>query len=459
MCPVLLTVTTTHRPADDLGYLLVKHPDRVHRFSLPTGTAYVCFPEVTQARATAALVLDIDPAALAKQRGGDPSLGRYLNDRPYAAGSLLSAALAKAYRTALRGVCAERPELAAVAIPLELGVPALRCQGGADLARRLFEPLGWAVSATPLAPDLPYVALELRGTVRLADALNHIYVLLPVLDDAKHYWVAPDEIDKLLRAGEGWLAGHPERRLIITRYLAHQRALVREAHEALAEEAREALGDEAESREKAELPEEAELPEKARLPLARQRIAAVLQALADSGAARVLDLGCGPGALLAELVKDRRYTEIVGVDVSPRALDQAGRRLRLPRERVSLYQSALTYRDARLAGFDAAVLMEVVEHVDPGRLPDLAGTVFGHARPRTVIVTTPNAEYNVRYPGLTGLRHHDHRFEWTRPQFAAWANGVGGDFGYAVELRGVGDDDPVVGTPTQLALFTLDGAR
>ncbi|HKS98789.1 MAG TPA: 3' terminal RNA ribose 2'-O-methyltransferase Hen1 [Rugosimonospora sp.] len=453
---MLLTVTTTHRPAGDLGYLLVKHPDRVHEFSLPSGTAYVFYPEVGADRCTAALLLDIDLGARSRQRAVDPSLGRYLNDRPYAASSLLSAALARAYRSALRGQSKDRPELAATPIPLELGIPALRCHGGADLAQRLFAPLGWAVAATPVPLDTAhpdwglsqYVSLSLRGTLRLADALNHVYVLLPVLDDAKHYWVAPDEIDKLLRAGEGWLAGHPERRLIITRYLAHRRALARAADSALGEP---------------EAPEEGELPAPAteRVSLARQRAEAVLAALAECGAARVLDLGCGPGALLAALVKERRYTEIVGVDVSPRALELAHRRLRLDRAgerqagRVRLLQSALTYRDQRLAGYDAAVLMEVVEHVDPPRLPDLARAVFGHARPGAVVVTTPNAEYNIRYPSLTGLRHHDHRFEWTRPQFAAWADGVATGFGYAVELRPVGEHDPEVGTPTQLALFTL----
>ncbi len=288
---------------------------------------------------------------------------------------------------------------------------------------------------TPLSPE--HVALTLRGTLRLADALNHVYVLFPVLDDAKHYWVAPDEIEKLLRAGEGWLAGHPERRLVITRYLAHRRTLINEV----------------------DVREESELPAPVRTPLARQRAEAVLAALAESGAARVLDLGCGSGALLAALAKDRRYTDIVGVDVSPKALDLAQRRLSRTPDRVRLYQSALTYRDRRLEGFDAAVLMEVVEHVDPPRLGDLARAVFGHARPGTVVVTTPNAEYNIRYPGLSGMRHHDHRFEWTRPQFAAWTREVGDDFGYAVRLRGVGEEDPEVGTPTQLAVFTLGGTR
>ena len=87
-------------------------------------------------------------------------------------------------------------------------------------------------------------------------------------------------------------------------------------------------------------------------------------------------------------------------------------------ERVELFQGALTYEDERYAGYDAAVLMEVVEHVDPPRLAALERVVFGAARPGAVVVTTPNSEYNELYAGLVGMRHPDHRFEWTRAEFA-----------------------------------------
>ncbi|MFY1674204.1 3' terminal RNA ribose 2'-O-methyltransferase Hen1 [Plantactinospora sp. WMMB334] len=487
---MLITVSTTHRPATDLGYLLVKHPDRVHAFGVPTGTAYVVFPEAGTERCTAALLLDIDPLALAggRSRRGRPgqgsgttpedfTLGRYVNDRGYAASSLLSSALSTVFRSAMRGDSKDRPELAATAIPLELRVPALRCRGGAELAGRLFTPLGWTVTAfpIPLDPTHPdwgdsrYVDLTLTGTLRLADALNHLYVLLPVLDDAKHHWVAPDEIDKLVRAGAGWLAAHPERGLITRRYLAHRRAL---AGAALARLAEQRLADEPTDPDTVVetsdggADEEAGLPAGVdRQPLAALRRAAVLDALDRSGAARVLDLGCGGGALLTDLVRNRRYTRIVGTDVSTRSLATAERRLRLDRlpprqrDRIRLWQSALTYRDDRLRGFDAAVLMEVVEHLDPPRLPALEAAVFGHARPGTVIVTTPNAEYNVRYPGLAGraFRHPDHRFEWTRPEFAQWAGAVGAGYGYTVSISGVGADDPEVGSPTQLAVLTRTG--
>jgi len=466
---VLLTITMTGDDSTDLGYLLVKHPDRVHRFDLPWGEATVLFPEATAQRCTAALLLEVDAQKLADsgiKKEAARQLNQYVNDRPYAASSLLAAAANRAFRTAMRGVNKDRPELAQTEIPLEIRVPVLRCKGGPAIAERLFAPLGWTVEAKqiPLDEQLPqwgasrYVDLRLTGRVRLADALNHLYVLLPVLDDAKHYWVAPDEIEKLVRAGEGWLAGHPERAVIIRRYLAHNRALAQRALSQLAPEEDDSIEDAA---------SEAEQTEPKRKPLNAQRRAAVLAALAETGAGRVLDLGCGPGALVADLLRDRRYTQIVGADVSPAVLEIAARRVRLDRlperqkARIKLIQSALTYRDDRLRGYDAAVLMEVIEHVDEARLPALEDAVFGHARPGAVIVTTPNVEYNVRYETLPegSRRHADHRFEWTREQFATWTAAVSARHGYRVELRGVGEDDPEVGTPTQLALFTKGEAE
>lgn len=465
---MLLTISTTHSPATDLGFLLVKHPDRVQSFATTGGTAYVWYPEATVERCTVALLLDVDPVELARPSKGQKSpdsfsLGRYVNDRPYAASSLLTVALGKVFRTAMKGASRDRPQLVDLALPLEIRVAALPCRGGSEIVERLFAPLGWTVTAdpVPLDPAFPdwgdsrYVRLRLTGRLKLADALNHLYVLLPVLDDAKHYWVSEDEVDKLLRAGTGWLAGHPSKELITRRYLANRRSLTLSALERL-----QAASDELETADELDEAEEAERAEHKK-PLVKLRKEAVLAAMAESGASRVLDLGCGPGALLLELMADRRYTEIVGADVSSVSLRIAERRLKLDRlperqrARIKLVQSALTYHDDRLTGYDAAVLMEVIEHVDEVRLPALERAVFGHASPATVIVTTPNVEYNVRYEGLadTHLRHADHRFEWTRAQFAAWAARVAEGYGYDVGIRPVGDVDPEVGSPTQLAYF------
>jgi 3' terminal RNA ribose 2'-O-methyltransferase Hen1 len=462
---VLLTVSTTHRPATDLGFLLHKHPDRVQRFSQSFGAVTVFYPEADEERCTAAVVLEVDPVRLARSRGRrtpDFSLAQYVNDRSYAASSLLGVAVADVFSTARSGRCNARPELADSAIPLEIGVPVLPCRGGPDIARRLFEPLGWSVEAEPIAlddvldwGDSRYVRLRLAGVLRLADALNQLHVLLPVLDESKHYWQGPDEVDKLLRSGAGWLAGHPDATLITRRYLGRSGGLARAALARLAE-----LGDDVEEAVEPAADEEVRQPEAARVPLNTQRHEAVHQVLLDLGATSVIDLGCGSGQFLDRLVRTPAFTRVAGSDVDTRSLQHAARRLHLDTmserqaERVALFQGALTYEDERYAGFDAAVLMEVVEHVDPPRLEALERVVLGAARPGAVVVTTPNAEFNVRYESLVGMRHPDHRFEWTRAEFAAWAARVGSTYGYDVEVRGIGEPDETLGSPTQMAVLT-----
>lgn len=478
---MLLTLTSTAPEAADLGFLLHKHPSRVQSFSLPVGTAHVFYPEATAQRCTVAVLLEVDPVALVRGRAGSAghsgfSLAQYVNDRPYAASSMLAAALGKVFRTAISGTCTARPELPARELPLVVEIPALPSRGGPDLVERLFRPLGWDVDvhSVPLDPTVPawgesrYVELRLTGTLRLADALSHLYVLLPVLDGDKHYWVGPDEIDKLLRAGEGWLAGHPERELIAHRYLANQRDLAAAAVERMDAAEVLAAGD-ADGGTGAATPSDLDVPSAPPStltppapPLSRLRADAVLAELRDAGARTVVDLGCGEGALLARLLEDHSIERVLGVDVSHRALERAAARLHLDtmperqRARVELAQSSLTYTDARVAGFDAAVLMEVIEHVDPPRLAALERAVLAVARPRVLVVTTPNAEHNVRYESLERghLRHHDHRFEWTRAEFQEWATGAAARNGYVVRFAAVGPVDPEVGPPTQMAVLT-----
>ncbi|KES07846.1 methyltransferase type 12 [Streptomyces toyocaensis] len=476
---MFLTISTTgcaEHPATDLGFLLHKHPGRAQAFSTSYGTAHVLYPEAGAERCTAALLLEVDAVALVRRgkgrgRGGAPdaALAQYVNDRPYAASSLLAVALSGVFSSAMRGVCHARPELPDRPRPLRIEVPALPARGGPGLVRRLFEPLGWTVTAEPVPLDTEfpqwgdsrYIRLALDAdTLTLAQALRHLYVLLPVLDDAKHYWVSSDEVDKLLRAGEGWLPAHPEQKLITSRYLSRRWSLTRQAMERL-ELVRLAEADDSEVEDidnaVAAETEQEERP----TPLAVQRRDAILTALRASGAARVLDLGCGQGQLVQALLRDPSFTEIAGVDVSMRALTIASRRLKLDRmgerqaARVRLFQGSLAYTDKRLRGYDAAVLSEVIEHLDPPRLPALEYAVFGAARPRTVLVTTPNVEYNVRWESLPAghVRHGDHRFEWTREEFRDWAGKVAERHGYDVEFLPVGPDDPEVGPPTQMAVF------
>ena len=467
--PMLLTVTTTHVPATDLGYLLHKNPTRPQSFEQSFGRVHVFYPQVSDARCTAALLLDVDPVGMVRDRKGPPGdgfmLGQYVNDRPYVASSFLSVAIAQVFGSALAGRSKERPQLADTPIPLEATLAAVPCRGGEGLLRRLFEALGYTIEATrhPLDENFPqwgegpYFSVTLRGTVRLHELLAHLYVLVPVLDDDKHYWVGEDEVEKLLRHGDNWLARHPEREQIAHRYLKHSRRLTRQALGRLLEEDQQAEEEQAERREDEEAAVEA------KVSLNEHRMNSVMRVLKVVGAKTVLDLGCSTGNLLRRLLEDRGFERIVGLDVSARALEVAAERLRLDRmpplqrQRIELLHGSLTYRDKRLAGFDAAAVVEVIEHLDPPRLSAFERVLFEFARPKTVVVTTPNVEYNVKFETLPAgnFRHRDHRFEWTREQFRSWATSVAERFGYLVAFEPVGPEDPAVGSPTQMGVFRL----
>lgn len=468
---MLLTITSDSHPATDLGWLLHKHPDRVQAFELPFGSAHVFYPEADEQRCTAALLLEVDPVGLVRRRRGPAGEGfllqQYVNDRPYVASSLMSVAIARVFGSALSGRCEPRPELVDRRLALTATLSAVPARGGAAMLQALFEPLGYSVESTQhvLDPNFadwgpsPYHTLTLRAECCLRDLLTHLYVLIPVLDDEKHYWVGDEEVDKLLRKGEGWLASHPEKELIVRRYLRHQSSLTRSALAQLVHDEEPALA-ETEDRRAAE--EDAiEQP----IRLNDLRMQAVFAAVKESGAKSVVDLGCGEGRLLRLLLRDPSIVRLVGMDVSYRMLDIAGSRLKLEnlpaaiRERVQLIHGSLVYRDARLSGFDAATVVEVIEHLDPPRLAAFERVVFEFARPKTVIVTTPNAEYNVRFETLPAgrFRHRDHRFEWTRAEFEAWARRIAERFGYEPRFIPVGPEDPAVGAATQMGWFQQKG--
>ncbi len=465
---MLFTLTTTHSPATDLGYLLRKNPARPQAFDLSFGRAHVFYPEATAERCTVALLVEVDPVRLVRNRRGPSGEGgaleQYVNDRPYAASSFLSVAITEIFGSAFAGKCKERPELADTPLPLRAIFSALPCRGGGEFLRKLFEPLGYAVAAhrMPLDESFPewgesvYHRVELAARLTVQQLLSHLYVLVPVLDNDKHYWVGDDEVEKLLRHGEGWLASHPERDAITRRYLKHQRSLV---DDALAQ-----LSDEGEPNPDAvaEIHAAEEETIERSISLNEQRLGSVLAALKNTGAARVLDLGCGEGRLLQALLKEKQFAEIVGMDVSHRALEIAHDRLhydRLPpvqKERLRLLHGSLIYRDQRLAGFDAAAVVEVIEHLDAARLAAFERVLFECAKPKNIVITTPNSEYNVKWETLPAgkFRHRDHRFEWTRSEFQIWANGVATRFGYNVRFLPVGPEDLAVGSPTQMAVFT-----
>ena len=365
--------------------------------------------------------------------------------------------------------------------------------------------LGWqvAVNTPPLDAAFPEWGESRHHNLRLTSetntlqqALQHVYVMLPVLDNQKHYWIDRQEVDKLMRVGADWLPQHPERELITRRYLGYRRNLARQANESLDAampnaDDNDTAGDDDNQTDNAAAPtstamckgcvkkedddnqtDNAAAPTPAAdrnresrlerpMGLQQQRIDAVCAELRQANATSVLDLGCGEGSLLRELIKMPGVSRLTGLEASAELLATAGRRLRVKQmtpdqqKRISLLHGSLVYRDQQLAGYDAAVAMEVIEHIDPPRLDAFADAVFGCASPQTVIITTPNQEYNRLFPDWEAgrMRHRDHRFEWTRQEFCQWCAAVGEQYGYAVTHQGIGPTDQNLGEPTQMAVF------
>ncbi|HET7464609.1 MAG TPA: methyltransferase domain-containing protein, partial [Longimicrobium sp.] len=256
-----------------------------------------------------------------------------------------------------------------------------------------------------------FCSLTLAGCLCPGEVLSHLCVLLSIFDGAPGA-MSDAAAAELWSEGEAWLETHPERELLERFFRRHGAGSSRHG----------------------------------------ERHDAVLRALKECAPRRVLDLGCGQGTLFDRLVDDPELDEVVGVEV---ALDELARaEARLPAGgRGRLLHGSLAYRDTRLAGFDAAALVEVIEHLEPRQLAALEGAVWETARPATVVVTTPNAEYNALFDPPTRRRHPDHRFEWTRAEFREWAEGVAARHGYAARYGPVGPEDARLGPLTQMAVF------
>jgi 3' terminal RNA ribose 2'-O-methyltransferase Hen1 len=482
---MLLQIECTTAPATDLSWLAHKHPDKAQTFALSFGVAHVFYPAASDARCALTVAVEVDTVALSRGREGaraSTPLEPYVNDRPYAASSMLSTAIAQVLGSALNGRCEKRPELVERALDLRAVLPVVPARGGSRgdaLIQRLFGPLGYEITLERLPLDAvftqwgegPYWSVTLAARTTLRSLLEHLYVLLPVLDDAQHYWVSEAEVEKLASKGAGWLSAHPERDLVAARFLKHQRALEDLARARLDEDGALEAGTEdrgerdVEQRWAAQDGGASAQDGAARVPLDEQRREWVRERLAKHGARRVVDLGCGEAKLVTFLAKSAAVDHVTGVDVSPQSLAIAQKRVDKlgpsQRERVALLQGSLLYRDARLQGFDAATVIEVIEHLEPELLPWLEDAVFAVARPPLVLLSTPNAEANALMPGVArgAMRHADHRFEWDRATFRRWASRVADEHGYAVSFEDIGEAHHEHGPPTQAAVFERAAGR
>ncbi|MDF2577543.1 MAG: 3 terminal ribose 2-O-methyltransferase Hen1 [Chlamydiales bacterium] len=465
------TITTHYHPATDLGYLLHKHPEKLHQKKFAFGTAYLFYTKAAEDLCSVTLLLDIDPLELSKwnRKSGfsaQPELELYVNDRPYTANSFLSVVMKKMFSTAMSGHCDTKSDLVQQKLPLSVTIPVIACNGREKVIKSLFEPLGYQAKITHLPLDSQftswenssYYRLDLEVTTTVCDLLNQLYIFIPILDNSKHYWIDLPEVDKLLEKGGSWLNSHPHRELIVTRYLKYRKLLVQKALSLINQE--EFIDQGVEN-----LPVEEILEHK--LSLHEIRLTTVKKVLLEKGARKILDLGCGEGRLVELLLKEAQIEEILGVDVSYRALQIAQQRLKLDelthhlRQKINLHQSSLAYYDKKLKGFDAAAVVEVIEHLEPFQLATFSKILFQYIQPRLVVITTPNKEYNTLFNSLTAgaFRHPDHRFEWTRKEFQNWAQAITTNYPYQVEFHPLGDLHEVYGSPSQMAIFQLEAKK
>lgn len=458
---MLLTISTSQQPVYDLGYLLHKHPDKFQTFELSFGEAYVFYPEVSESKMTVALMVDIDSIEFSNNRKfnwSGLSLGQYVNDRAFTCSSLLSVAISKVFGTAMAGNCKEKPDSVNSKKEFEVELSTVSYHGHEFLIDELFKPLGYSVEYTRLEYDKsfpqwgqsPFCHLKLKFNGTLQNLLRHLYILLPVLDNNKHYWVQEEEVHKLLSKGRGWLETHPQLALICNRYLKFQSHLIRKFWNELNEFS-----------SKNVKPLKASNHSKVNKEnLNSLRVQAITNVLRQFKCKRVIDIGCGDGKLIKSLLSIPFFTQIVGMDVSSVELGRAKKKINyseLPEiqlERVKFFQGSLLYKDTRLLGYDALCLIEVLEHIEPDRLKMVENRIFKEINSSLVIVTTPNKEFNVKYEMKQNeFRHQDHRFEWDRDTFFQWCKKLSHTYDYQVNVSGVGQCDSKLGSPTQMAVF------
>ena len=453
---MLLSITTTHTPATDLGYLLHKHPDKIQNFEITGGTAYVMYPEATEERCTCALIVDIDPIALVRGKPGSKNAGLvrdYVNDRPYTANSITASAMSDVFRSALNGRCVAREALVQTPIDLKASIASVRLSAGVERIERLWSALGYDTTVEPLdgnAEEAKYGKITIASSKHtLAQMLSQMSVLIPAIDGRKHHFVSASDIEVLVRRGQDWLGEHPDREWVSRRFLNRQQTLAEAALERLVPE---------EADEDSETGEARAQSHTLRVPLQKARIEAVRARLLERGATRIVDVGCGEGDLIRALVKEPQVVEVIGVDASTTALERAERRVRrLPEQhknKMKFVHAPAGAIDERWSQCDAIAVVETIEHIDPENWEPVERCIFEIARPKTVVVTTPNREYNPVY-GIAPdkRRHRDHRFEWTREEMRTWCENTAKRYGYEVEVEGIGTIDPEHGSPTLMGVF------
>ncbi|WP_310831561.1 3' terminal RNA ribose 2'-O-methyltransferase Hen1 [Paenibacillus pedocola] len=471
-----LIIRATGTGAGMLSHLLAKNPNNLYDRTEKEARVRIVFTVSSEEETEAVIYVTPDPIELVK---GDSSahndITQYINDREFVTSSLFCSYIRPALGTALNG----KPKEAYMPwvgkpLKLELTFGPVASNLPDRTLEELFTALGYEVQLERGDAEYSFALktrssaryIKLAGEQTLQTALQQLFVLIPALDDYKHYYISDDEVDKIRRYGAGWLEEHPQRSLILKRTLRFAGAI--KQYEAMA--AKEKRSTAENSVDSEDVPaavtvsgESAvtEMQEEPKIRLNDLRYAAIAAAVEELYAkATIVDFGSGEGKLSAKLSSVPGVREIKAVEPSAasqlRAMDRFAKLADKPGIIVpDPVTGSLFYFDESLRGKDVMILCEVIEHIDEYRLARVMENIFAEYAPKTLIVTTPNKDYNAVYEmEQEELRHGDHRFEWGRKAFSVWCARWTETFDYTAELTGIGEGSVEFGYPTQMAIFT-----
>lgn len=441
-----LTIRATGENVKAISHLLSKNPNNLYERNHKGHLVRLFYSEFTEERVEVTIFVTPDPIELMQKGSNTYDITHYINDREFAVSSIFTSFIRSALGTALNGQPKEEYiKWVDYRFPFTFEFGPVASTLSDQHIKDLFEPIGYEVAIT--RPEIHYAIdlkdkssarfLALSGSQTLQDALRHLFVLIPVIDNYKHYFIDEKEIEKLERYGEGWLEGHPLRDMIYRQALRFK-----EIYSLVEGSNPDAAADQP--------------AKKVRLnDLRYEKIVETAQSLDPK---TIVDFGSGEGKLSVRLAFMDGVKEILAVEPSEAENLKAKRRFDKAKEVPGFVEpktlwGSLFYYDERLKGKDLIVLCEVIEHIDEQRLPKAMDLILHQYAPKSFIITTPNREYNDVYDMEDHFRHDDHRFEWTREEFQTWCKERNHQHLYELEFFGIGEEHPSQGFPTQMCVF------
>ena len=460
--------------ADIVSHLLSKNPNNVYDRTDKGVRVRMVYTTATERETEVLMHAEPDPVDLVRGTPDGYDITQYINDREFVTSSLFCSYIRSALGTALNGKPKEAyARWVGHPFDMELSFGPVASDLPDRAIEELFSPLGYAVTLE--RDELTYTfdlkkkstvrRIILRGQVTVQNALRQLFLLIPVLDNYKHYFISEDEIDKIKRYGEGWLDSHPLKEMIIKRtlrfaelirqYERQEGALSAPAEAVNAEE------DNVSTEGKGDGIDDPSLQEDPPVRLNELRYRAITDVVAGLPLKRrIVDMGAGEGKLSARLAYIPGVESILAVEPSGQSRLRAMERFAKLEERSGIAAmpepiiGSLFYFDEQLQNQDVMILCEVIEHIDAYRLNGIMDTIMNEYQPEVLLVTTPNKEYNQVYAmERESFRHHDHRFEWTRAELAAQCEMWTKQAEYTFEIRGIGEYAEGFGQPTQLVIF------